>query len=374
MDKQVKRESPKNQRSTAPARVLLITGDAAGPYSLPEVDPSTMTIPFELEQVQGVQQGLSSLAQGKVDAVVLNLAQPGQPDFNSFASIYDQASNIPLIVIISVQHKTLALQMVEHGAHDYLYLEELDGNLLGFSIRCAIQSRLILKKNAEELESFAYMVAHDLQAPLATVIGFATALTDYHRTMTQGELQHYLQAMTRSARLMNNIIEELLLLAGVDRSEVKLYVLDMADIVAKSQQRLVYMIEEYKAEFVVPDTWPVALGHAPWVEEVWVNYISHAIKHSSQPPRLELGGSNGTDGMARFWLRANGPGIPEEEQAQLLAPFTQLDKVRATGRGLGLSIVKRIVEKLGGQVWIESEEITGRGSMFNFSLPQAPVS
>jgi signal transduction histidine kinase len=78
--------------------------------------------------------------------------------------------------------------------------------------------------------------------------------------------------------------------------------------------------------------------------------------------------------MIRFWVRANGPGIPEQEQAQLFAPLTQPDKIRATGRGLGLSIVKRIVEKLGGQVWVDSEEITGRGSVFNFSLPQAPVS
>lgn len=231
-----------------------------------------------------------------------------------------------------------------------------------------------MKKSNEERESFTHMVAHDLQAPLATVIGFASALTEYHHTMTQEELQHYLQAMTRSARLMNNIIEELLLLAGVDRSEVKLYDLDMADIVAKSQQRLVHMIEEYKAEVVVPDVWPAALGHAPWVEEVWVNYISQAIKYGSQPLRLELGGSNGTEGMIRFWVRANGPGIPEQEQAQLFAPLTQPDKIRATGRGLGLSIVKRIVEKLGGQVWVDSEEITGRGSVFNFSLPQAPVS
>jgi signal transduction histidine kinase len=148
--------------------------------------------------------------------------------------------------------------------------------------------------------------------------------------------------------------------------EVQAMPLDMARIVAEAQRRLTHMIEDYQAEIISPETWPVALGYGPWVEGVWVNYLSNAIKYGGQPPRVEVGATVQADGMVRFWVRDNGPGIAPEERAQLFIPFTRLDQVRTEGHGLGLSIAQRIVEKLDGQVGVESE--VGRGSTFSFTL------
>ena len=134
------------------------------------------------------------------------------------------------------------------------------------------------------------------------------------------------------------------------------------------------MIEEYQAQIRYPQHWPVALGHAPWIEEVWTNYLSNGIKYGGQPPRLQLGATACSDGMIRFWVRDNGPGLTPEEQAQLFMPFTQLDQARALGHGLGLSIVRRILEKLGGQVGVESEGVPGEGCRFWFTLPAAETS
>jgi signal transduction histidine kinase len=75
--------------------------------------------------------------------------------------------------------------------------------------------------------------------------------------------------------------------------------------------------------------------------------------------------------MVRFWVRDNGPGLRPEEQARLFAPFTRLAPVRAHGHGVGLSIVRHIVDKLGGEVGVESEGVPGRGSVFSFTLPGA---
>jgi signal transduction histidine kinase len=75
------------------------------------------------------------------------------------------------------------------------------------------------------------------------------------------------------------------------------------------------------------------------------------------------------DGTVRFWIRDNGPGLTPEEQTRLFTPFTRLDQAHAKGHGLGLSIVRRIVEKLGGQVGVESK--VGQGSLFTFTLPGA---
>jgi two-component system sensor histidine kinase/response regulator len=113
--------------------------------------------------------------------------------------------------------------------------------------------------------------------------------------------------------------------------------------------------------------WPVALGYAPWVEEVWINYLSNAFRYGGRPPRLELGAEAQPDGRVRFWVRDNGAGLTPEDQARLFTPFTRLDQVQVKGHGLGLSIVRRIVEKLGGQVGVESQ--IGQGSTFSFTLP-----
>jgi signal transduction histidine kinase len=172
---------------------------------------------------------------------------------------------------------------------------------------------------------------------------------------------------------MGNIIEELLLLAGIRKTDVELEPLDMEVILSEVNKRLAHTIQEYQAELVFPEAWPKAFGYAPWVEEIWVNYLSNALKYGGRPPRVELGATKQADGMVRFWVRDNGPGLSRAEQSRLFVPFTKLAQVRVEGFGLGLSIVRRIVDKLGGQVGVESEGVPGRGSTFSFTLPSGPV-
>jgi PAS domain S-box-containing protein len=224
-----------------------------------------------------------------------------------------------------------------------------------------------LEKRNEELDAFALTVAHDLKNPVGLIVGFADVLKEDCITMPRERLQEYLHVIARNGRKINNIIDELLLLAGVRKKEVDLVPLDMASIVAEAQGRLTHMIEEHHAKIVLPDAWPVSLGYGPWVEEVWINYLSNAIKYGGRPPHVELGAIVQPDGLVCFWVRDNGSGLVPEEQARLFTPFTRFDHTRAKGYGLGLSIVRRIVEKLGGQVGVESE--MGRGSIFTFTLP-----
>jgi len=220
----------------------------------------------------------------------------------------------------------------------------------------------------QELDAFAHTVAHDLRNPVGVIIGFAELEYGYSVT-SNDELRQSLQVIARVARKLNNIIDELLLLAGVRQTEVETRPLDMPSIVAEAQQRLIDLIHESEARIVLPDIWPEAWGHAPWVEEVWMNYLSNAIKYGGQPPYIELGATVQADGMVRFWVLDNGPGLTPEEQNRMFIPFTRLGQARATGHGLGLSIVRRIVEKLGGQAGVESNNIPGQGSKFYFTLP-----
>ncbi|MGD1995189.1 MAG: response regulator [Anaerolineae bacterium] len=228
------------------------------------------------------------------------------------------------------------------------------------------QRTVELRARNEELDAFSHTVAHDLQNPLGLIIGFAEALQGECEKIPGDELRKHLRSIARIGRRMGNIIDELLLLAQVRKTDVEVRPLDMEDVVAAALQQLTYMIEEHEAEVILPEDWPLALGYGPWVQEVWVNYISNAIKYGGEPPRVEAGAEVQSDGEVRFWVRDNGPGLTSEAQTRLFTPFTQLGEIRAKGHGLGLSIARRIVEKLGGQVGVESE--VGEGSVFTFTL------
>ena len=155
--------------------------------------------------------------------------------------------------------------------------------------------------------------------------------------------------------------------------QVELQPLDVADIAAKAAHRLNRMIDQYQAviDWPAASSWPWVLGYGPWVEEVWVNYLSNAIKYGGRPPRVQMGAAPAGGGMVRFWVRDNGPGLLPDERARLFVPFERLGQVRVTGHGLGLSVARRITEKMGGQVGVQSDGVPGQGSTFIFALPAA---
>lgn len=228
---------------------------------------------------------------------------------------------------------------------------------------------LELQARNEDLDAFAHTVAHDLQHPLNPIIGYAELMMKDHQTLPREEMGAFLQHIARNGRKMSNIIDELMLLAQMRRTNVNVKPVDMAAIVLSAQDRLMYEIEEHQAEIISPTSWPSVLGYAAWIEEVWLNYLSNALKYGGRPPRLELGATLQPDGMARFWVQDNGVGLKPEEQACLFEPFTQLNQARAKGYGMGLAIVRRIVENLGGEVAVESAGVPGQGSIFSFTLP-----
>jgi PAS domain S-box-containing protein len=227
-----------------------------------------------------------------------------------------------------------------------------------------------LEASNEELDAFAHTVAHDLKGPLGNMMGFAELLIESFGELSADQIQECLRSIVSGSERMSNIVNTLLLLASVRKiEEVKVEPLEMAGIVKETCDRLATLVNEYQAEIVLSDAWPAALGYAPWVEEVWVNYVSNAIKYGGRPPRVELGAQAQPEGEVRFWVRDNGSGISPEEQGRLFTPFTRLSQIQVKGHGLGLSIVRRIVEKLGGRVTVESE--VGEGSVFSFILPAA---
>ncbi len=293
--------------------------------------------------------------------------------------LYTEGNSGYLTVPLVVGDKVIGALTLEMGSADSLEQEHIDtavqvGALLAVAIRqaqlhAALEQRTVeLEAQNAELDAFAHTVAHDLKSPLTVVAAGAELLAQYAPATKSGEEQSIAQSVAKNAYRAAEIVDNLLLLASAHKQVVKLSPLDMAGIVSEVQDRLDGVIKQCQAKIITPnaETWPRALGYEPWIEQVWANYLSNALKYGGTPPCVELGATP-LPGHVRFWVRDNGHGLTPEEQAKLFMPFERLSQVRVSGHGLGLSIVRRIVEKLGGQVGVESQ--VGQGSTFWFSLP-----
>ena len=237
----------------------------------------------------------------------------------------------------------------------------------------ALQQKTIeLQERNEDLDSFAHTVAHDLKNPLGIVFGFADLLNEDYSNFSEDDIRQYLRMILNDSNKMLHIIDGLLMFASLRKTEINTEIVNMDDIVVEAIKQLSQIIEKNNAEITFPDTMPAAFGSTQLVEEVWSNYINNAIKYGGTPPRVEIGADtekskNVPEGFVSFWVRDNGSGISPENQKLLFKKFERLDQVQTKGYGLGLSIVRRIIEKLGGQVGVESEP--GKGSVFYFTLP-----
>lgn len=272
----------------------------------------------------------------------------------------------------------LALHHFEqfHELDKKLYQEQADRHVHQLQIvhqtRTIQQEVELYKQKTEELDAYARTVAHDLKQPIAAIVGYAELLPEIITDLPQdGLLYGALTKMGQSANQASQIINALLLLATVNKTDVPLVSIDMATAVTNVLHRLQEPIQQYQGQIILPEKWETAVGYQPWIEEVWVNYLTNALKYGGAAPEIILSCENCATNMVRFWVKDNGPGIPHEYQETLFNEFSRFATDENGGsHGLGLAIVRRIVEKLGGSVGYKSGP--SNGSHFFFTLPKAP--
>ena len=297
--------------------------------------------------------------------IITDINMPGMTGFELLETFRaDEVLRTIPVIVISAKIDRLAIRRgMELGASDFIGKPFTESEVLH-----SIAMRLEKKELLDELDSFAHTVAHDLKNPLTTSIGRLQMLGILLDSADKATVRRQLDEAIKSSSRLGDIIDELLILAGVRRQAVAPLPLDMAAIVAEAVDRLEGLLKERSARIEKPKTWPVAVGHAPWGIHIWMNFISNAAKYGGSDPQITLGGETSADGRtARFWVDDNGPGLDAEEQARLFVPFTRIATVRVGGHGFGLSIVSRIVFKLGGKVGVQSTP--GAGCRFWFELP-----
>lgn len=229
------------------------------------------------------------------------------------------------------------------------------------------QQKQELETRNAELDAFARTVAHDLKTPLNWVNGYMELLVKDWDKLPELERIDYAKAGQHGAQMMSNIIDELLLLASLRDADVKIGRVDMDAVLINVRGRVNPLLDQHNATLTVPDNMPDVRGYSPWIEGIWVNYITNALKYGGVPPVIQLDYHLEGDNV-KYTVADNGRGLTASQQANLFVPFSRLEGERAHGHGLGLSIVQRIAKRLGGTVGLESE--LGRGSRFHFTLPK----
>lgn len=372
---------------------------------------------FKVLAAKDGEQGLKLAEHTRPDVILLDIMMPGIDGFEVCRRLKanDHTKEMPVIFMTALTDVFDKIKGFQVGAADYItkpvqqeevlarvtvhlnlrklqkQLEAQNRQLLyEISLRKEVEDALqhtnnVLAERTEELQAqalhleqrnleldaFAHTVAHDLKNPLSGIIGVTEIMKEASvqpaNPLTSWTRQIHLLEL--ASRQILNIIDAILLLTGVSRqTQVEVEPLDMSLLLAEVLELQSFMIEEYHGNLKLPKQWPLVKGYAPWVKEVWINYLSNGLKYGGIPPALEFGADEifPAQEFIRFWVRDNGPGLSEQMQAQLFTPFTRLQK-RVEGHGLGLSIVKHIIEKLGGQVGVES--VPGQGSLFYFTLP-----
>lgn len=326
---------------------------------------------FKVLVAEDGENALEKALYAKPNLILLDIIMPGMDGFETCYQLkrHEKTKEIPIIFMTALSDTDDKVKGFKMGAVDYITKPFQQEEILArinthLTIR---QLQKELQHQNAELDAFGHTVAHDLKSPLSSVIALADLLIQTDTALSPKSLQH-ITYIRQAAYKMADIINALLLLAGISKQSIEMNVLDMPTILNQVRQRLAYMIEKYQAEIVMPAKWPLALGYAPWVEEIWVNYMINGLTYGGTPPRLVLGAT--TLGQeVQFWVQDNGEGLPPSAQANLFTPFNRLNQERTLGHGLGLSIVQRVAEKLKGHVGVNSH--AGEGCTFFFTLPIA---
>lgn len=343
---------------------------------------------FKVLVAQGGKWAIKTVNSVCPDLILLDVMMPEMNGFEVCQILKSKphARDIPIIFMTALTDTVDKIKGFNLGAADYItkpfQQEEVLARVLTQITlhqqqkQLQEQNRLLIERTAEleerntELDAFAHMVAHDLKNPLNAVVNITGLFLEMYlkNPAIEPKWIERLQFVEKSGQQAVDIINALLTLAGVSRqNQIKMGPLNMAHILQQViKNRLAYMLEEYQGKISLPDHWPVAVGYGPWVEEIWANYLSNALKYGGRPPQLELGATVQGDNKIRFWVRDNGHGLTLEAQEKLFTPFTRLHG-DGEGHGLGLSIVQQIVEKLHGQVGAEC--IIDQGCVFYFTLP-----
>jgi len=220
-----------------------------------------------------------------------------------------------------------------------------------------------LKLSNTQLETFVYSIAHDLRAPLRTMQGFSEILVQEHAKHLDEQGREFANYINAAAQTMDRLLTDLLAFSQISQQKLELTPVDLEAVVISAVSGCDAQIQLTKAVLECPPPWPQVRGHATTLRQVLLNLVSNAIKFvAGKTPHVKVYAEPRPGGLVRIWVEDNGIGIPAEFQEKIFHVFQRLHTVEFSGTGIGLAIVQKGMERMGGSVGLIS--VPGEGSRF----------
>jgi signal transduction histidine kinase len=240
---------------------------------------------------------------------------------------------------------------------------------LNRSLEQRVQERTAsLQQMVNQMEEFSYSVSHDLRSPVRAMHGYAQAALEDYGERLDNRGRDYLERIIRGSSRMQRLIHDVLTYSRLARSEIEIRSVSLSKLLPEVIQQYAEL-QPPRAEVIIRDPLLAVMGHEPSLTQAISNLLSNAVKFVSlgTTPRVVVRTEPRAD-KVRVWIEDNGIGIKPEHQSRLFGMFERVhqDK-RYEGTGIGLAIVRKALEKMGGRIGLESDGLTG--SSFWFELP-----
>ena len=376
-----------------PIAVLLIEDDYIDALLVRETLADLADVPVTVTHVTRLRDGLRHLREAHCDVVLLDLGLPDSQGLNTLITLREQAPWVPIVVLTGLDDERVGVSAVQQGAQDYLVKGEVDGKVLVRALRYAMERQRLeellthwtaeFARSNQELEEFAATISRSVKVPLRRLCRHtASLLKDYGDTLDP-EGRARLKTLKHLTRGIDTLIDSLLEYARVRQIDLTLDEVDLGTVVAEVVESLAISLQEVGIEVDVATALPTVRGDQVRVGYIFRNLLINAIQcHDKPHKRVEIGYLNalppnrhqcGDSPASRahpsyvLYVRDHGIGIEQRYFDQLFHTFAR-PQARALdgGLGMGLIIVKKIVEGHGGRLWIESTP--GESTTFYFTL------
>jgi two-component system, sensor histidine kinase and response regulator len=383
---------PESDASEPKGKVLIVDDI---PTSLRLLSQMLQDCGYEVINALSGEIALSAVNLAIPDVILLDIMMPEMSGYEVCQQLKSNpnTADIPIIFLTAVTDLPEKIQAFKVGADDYVtkpfFIQEV---LLRIEHQLTLkrqQKQLNylnqqLRQSNDELAEFAYVVSHELQSPLQTMLGLLGLLLAKSQRF-DNKTQKYLNYIANASDRMHNLISDLLTYSRIENIDPELELIDCQAAIAQVLHNLQGAIAETGAVICLGDPslnpqsqsniLPKVMGNAVQLEQVFQNLIENAIKFARPniPPQIQISSKLEPDGQWIFSIHDNGIGINPANFELIFQVFQRIETVKNyPGTGLGLSICKKIIERHGGKIWVESE--LGCGSNFYFTLPAASNS
>ena len=396
-------------------KILLFEDNPGDAGLIEEMVNDSINYSYGLKIAETLEDGMNLLKNDSYDIILLDLGLPDSDGINTFLNVQKESSETPIIILTGLNDENIGINAVKKGAQDYLTKGMVDPDLLERSIKYSIERKKVqlelqkyrdnleeqvekrtieldnankrlkieiedhkktevtlekylteLKRSNKELQQFAYVASHDLQEPLRMVSSFTQLLAKKYKGQLDSDADEFIKYAVDGAQRMQMLINDLLAYSRVSSRVEEFQLVDLEKAFNESLQNLKVSIDDNDAR-ITCDSLPTIVADQSQIIQLFQNLIGNAIKfRSNETPEIHIAVEEGEDEWI-FRVIDNGIGIDSQHNERIFRVFQRLhERDSYPGTGIGLSICEKIVERHGGDIWVDSK--LGNGSTFSFTI------